>query len=172
MPPPVKLRPKQLKDAINDYLWRRDEELASLDAAQPLTLPFPEYLRCYAQELSGDSGEGQYFAIETARGKHIGNCMYYRASHQAGEAELGIMIGDRAYWGKGYGTAAVCQLLEHIFTATGLERVYLRTLEANLRAQRCFEKCGFRRCGKMTQEGRNFVVMEIYRGHWQRLKKG
>lgn len=171
MPSPVRLRPKQLKDAINDYSWRRDQELASLDAVQPLTLPFPEYLRCYAEELSRNAGEDRYFAIETARGKHIGNCMYYRVSHQAREAQLGIMIGDQAYWCRGYGTAAVCQLLEHIFTTTGLERVYLRTLEANLRAQRCFEKCGFRRCGQMTQEGHSFVAMEIYRQRWQELRK-
>ena len=54
------------------------------------------------------------------------------------------MIGNRDYWGLGYGTDSVNALLGHIFTTTTLDRVYLHTLDWNVRAQRAFAKSGFR----------------------------
>lgn len=169
MSPQVKLRPKQLKDAINDYLWRSDAALAALDATAPLGIPFSEYLDLYAAELSYGAGDCQRFAIETPEGKHIGNCMCSEANCPRGEVELGIMIGDRDYWGQGYGAAAVRHLLEHIFTATDVKRVYLRTLANNYRAQRCFEKCGFVRYGSTFRDSYSFLMMDIGRRRWQAL---
>ena len=48
----VRLRPKRLEDALQDYQWRQDLELSELDAAAPLDEPFEEYQRGYAWELS------------------------------------------------------------------------------------------------------------------------
>lgn len=167
MSPQVRLRAKELKDAVNDYLWRRDTELAALDASVPLNIPFPEYLNAYAAELNHGSGKSQLLAIETPEGRHIGNCMYTQENCHRGEAETGIMIGDRDYWDRGYGTDAVRQLLDLIFTTTEVNRVYLRTLPNNHRAQRCFEKCGFSRRGSVLRGGYRLITMETDRQHWQ-----
>ena len=170
MLPQVKLRPKQLNDALNDYQWRQDTELAVLDASEPLSLPFTEYLHGYAEELGHFGWQHRRFAIETNEGQHIGNCMYYQVDYEASEAEIGVMIGNRAYWDKGYGVAALSKLVEYIFTTTELERAYLRTLDNNVRAQRCFEKCGFARCGNATRDGHRFVLMELSRQLWQEFR--
>ncbi len=159
----TKLRPKRLKDAVNDYAWRVDPELSHLDAAVPLPLSFEEYLKGCAAELSLLGNQETRFAIETLDGKHIGNCAYFKIDKIKREAELGITIGDRNYWDKGYGTDAVITLLNHIFSKTNLNRVYLKTLDWNLRAQKCFKKCGFSPCGHLLKDGYNFVVMEIHR---------
>ena len=47
----VVLREKRLEDAWNDYSWKKDAELARLDASIPLEIPFPIYLLGYAEEL-------------------------------------------------------------------------------------------------------------------------
>ena len=65
------------------------------------------------------------------------------------------------------GSDVVITLLDHIFSTTKLERVYLNTLEWNIRAQRCFEKCGFVRSNRRRRYHNNFVTMEIYRSSWQ-----
>ncbi len=163
----IKLREKRLSDAMEDYAWHTDRELAELDAAPLLTTPFPDYLPDYACELHCPSPFKRSFSIETEDGKHIGNCAYYNIDEDKSEAEFGIMIGDRAYWGKGCGPDAITTLLKHIFTQTKLNRIHLKTLTDNKRAYRCFQKCGFTPCGKRTEGGYDFILMEIGRQRWQ-----
>ncbi len=110
------LRPKQSSDAVNDYEWRKDSELCSLDAAQPIISSFEEYLR-FASEFSSSSKRSCHFAIQTLQGKHIGNCSYFDIDEISREAEIGIMIGDKDYWNRGlrYGCDMHCRAL-YFFT--------------------------------------------------------
>jgi RimJ/RimL family protein N-acetyltransferase len=163
----VILRGKRLEDAENDYAWRSDEELARLDAAPTMRIPFAYFLDNSADVLARPSRRRCRFASETLDGKHIGNCMYYNIDERKGGAELGIMIGDRDYWDQGHGTDVVATLLDHIFSTTKIERVYLNTLEWNSRAQRCFEKCGFVRCNRRRRFHNNLITMDICRSSWQ-----
>ena len=165
----VVLREKRLDDAYQDYLWRTDEELARLDAAQPLTTRFSSYKAFYADELQFPQPHKYKFAIDNLQGRHIGNCMYYDLDPYEGQAEVGIMIGDKEYWGQGYGAEAVTLLVRHLFNVEGLRTVYLHTLEWNHRAQRSFEKCGFMARDRVRREGKTFVLMELSRARWERF---
>ncbi|MBI4298727.1 MAG: GNAT family N-acetyltransferase [Chloroflexi bacterium] len=162
----IALRDKQLEDASNDYSWRTDEELSSLDAATPITMTYPQFLRYYQDELRYPGIGSRRFAIETIHGQHIGNCMYYDIDNFRGQAELGIMIGDRNYWNKGYGADVVKTLVNHIFTDTTLNRIYLHTLEWNTRARRSFKKVGFNEVKKVNRDRKQFILMEIRRHEW------
>ncbi|MDP2731225.1 MAG: GNAT family N-acetyltransferase [Dehalococcoidales bacterium] len=159
----VILREKSPSDAWDDYAWETDPELAHLDAAPLLTAPYSQYLEDYTRELSYYSVISYQFAVDTLDGKHIGNCSYYHINENKGEAELGIMIGNRDYWSKGYGADVVTTLLDYIFRETKLNRIYLKTLESNTRAQQCFRKCGFTPYGELARDGYNFLLMEKYR---------
>jgi len=162
----IRLRDKRLADARDNYAWQTDVELVRLDAASLPTITFPQYLVDYANELRYPSLTGYRFAIETFDGKHIGNCAYYNLNKTRGEAELGIQIGNRAYWGKGYGTDTVATLVSYIFHRTNLKRIYLKTLNSNTRAQKCFKKCGFTPYVHLVRDGYSFVLMEISRKQW------
>ncbi len=162
----IVLRDKRLADAWDDYTWKTDPELARLDAAPQLTISFPQYLLDYTNELCSHSIR-RSFAIETQDGKHIGNCGYYDIDETKGEAELGIMICNRDYWGRGYGADAVTTLVNYIFRQTNLNRIYLKSLDWNTRAHRCFQKCGFTPYRHLVKDGFNFVFMEIHRNQWQ-----
>lgn len=161
------IREKKLSDARDDYTWETDPQLADLDAVHALTIPFPHYLADYSNELHTPLLTSRYFAIDTLDGKHIGNCSYYHTDESNGETELGIMIGNRDYWNKGYGEDTVTTLVAYIFRTTNLKRIYLKTLESNSRAQKCFQKCGFVWCGRLLNDGFNFVLMETFRKQWQ-----
>ncbi len=78
------------------------------------------------------------------------------------------MIGESDCWDRGYGTDAVDTLVDYIFTETGLQRIYLKTLDWNERAQRCFVKSGFIPCGEMVKNGHRFVLMEVRKEQWQK----
>ena len=161
------LREKRLADAQSDYQWETDPELAQLDAAPVTTISFSHYLLDYDNELHNYLPTSHCFAVDTLDGKHIGNCSYYNTSSTKGEAELGIMIGNHDYWDRGYGTDAVTTLVNHIFCQTNLSRIYLKTLESNTRAQKCFQKCGFTPYGHLVKDRFSFILMEIYRNQWQ-----
>ena len=167
----IRLRAKRLSDARDDYNWAKDPELANLDAAPVLDVPFPVYLLDYVSEIHDPFANSRRFAVETLDGKHIGNCSYYNINKVRGEAELGIMIGNRGFWDKSYGTDAVAALVNYIFQETNLKRIYLKTLESNTRAQKCFEKCGFSPSGHLSLDGYNFLLMELRRDQWEKQKK-
>lgn len=163
----VRLCSKRLEDAVRDYAWRTDTELAGLDASTPLTMKFNQYLARYAGELNRSRQNGRQFAIDTLDGEHIGNCAYHSVNGDSNEAEVGVMIGDRNYWNRGYGTDAVTALVSYIFKDEKIERVFLKTLNSNKRAQRCFARCGFTVCGGLVKNGHSFVLMELYRCRWR-----
>ncbi|MBI2829866.1 MAG: GNAT family N-acetyltransferase [Chloroflexi bacterium] len=167
----VRLRAKRLSDAENDYAWQVDPELSRLDAAPPLDMPFSQYLSVYASELwYSNSKTRQRYAVDTTDGTHIGNCGYYNIDPVRGEAELGIMIGNRDYWDKGYGVDIIAALLKDVFTKKKFKRIHLKTLKSNTRAQKCFEKCGFAPYGQATQDNYRFVFMQTDRSQWEKLQ--
>jgi RimJ/RimL family protein N-acetyltransferase len=167
----VGLREKSDDDAWNDYLWRIDAELSELDAARPLTMTFEQYQPVHKEDIRYPAPRSHRFAIEDLEsGTHIGNCMYYDLDTRSEEAELGIMVGDRGYWNHGYGQDAVTLLLDHLFDRLRLKRVYLKTLDWNIRAQRSFSKDGFREYGTGDQGRFKFMLMEITRPEWEALK--
>jgi RimJ/RimL family protein N-acetyltransferase len=164
----IRLCKKQLGDAADDYAWKTDPELAELDASSPLNISFSEYLFMYISELRMATPAKYEFSIETVNGEHIGNCAYYNINRIKGEAEIGIMLGNRQYWDRGYGTEAIISLVDYVFDHLKLKRVHLKTLDYNKRAQNCFIKCGFTPYGCKNTDGYNFVLMELCREKWQK----
>lgn len=156
----VVLRAKSLADAEQDYEWRRDAELATFDAARPYSGSFRDYLAIFRDELSYPSPYRKTIAVEDMDGRHIGNVMYYNVDYHRHEAEIGVTIGLREYWSKGYGTDLIRTFTSYMFDTMPLRRVYLKTLDWNYRAQRCFEKAGFHHHGTSRRGEYTFVLME------------
>ena len=163
------LREKRIEDAAKDYEWRVDPELAALDATTPLRMSFESYLRLVEDEIRHPVPWSKRFAIETHDGKLIGNCMYYDIDTHKGQAELGILIGDRDYWNHGYGTDVVNNLTSHIFSTTSFGRIYLHTLAWNIRAQKSFKKSGFVVVKDVRRSGYDFILMELLRERWEQM---
>jgi RimJ/RimL family protein N-acetyltransferase len=91
-----------------------------------------------------------------------------------GTAWVGIGIGERQYWGKGYGTDAMRTILRYGFDELNLHRVSLNVFEYNPRAIRSYEKTGFVIEGQMRhclrRDGRRWdlIYMGILREDWER----
>ena len=154
----VGLRDKAEIDSWNDYLWRTDDELAELDATYPLKMTYEQYAPIHTDDLNYISKRSHRFAIvELSESRHIGNCMYYDL--------------DRAYWNGGYGTEAVKLLTGWMFKELELARVYLKTLDWNVRAQRAFTKAGFSQTGFRDQGRYRFMLMDIKRDRWEEMQQ-
>jgi RimJ/RimL family protein N-acetyltransferase len=58
-------------------------------------------------------------------------------------ATFGIIIGDRAYLDRGYGSEASTLLLDYAFAVLGYHKINLDFFEYNARARAMYEKLGF-----------------------------
>jgi len=56
--------------------------------------------------------------------KHIGNISLGNISWQNNSGEISILIGDKAYWGKGIAQEAYVIIIEYGFNVLGLHRLY------------------------------------------------
>ena len=168
----IVLRQKRRSDAESDYAWRKDAELATYDAAKPISTAFEDYLALYEDDLAHATPFRRGFAVEDLDGRHVGNVMYYNIDVVKGEAEVGITIGDRRYWSRGHGTDAMNALVRYVFNATRLTRLYLKTLDWNVRAQHCFQKAGFVQYTTSRRGNGNFILMELRRSDWETSQTG
>jgi len=93
--------------------------------------------RWFERQLNDE--KSRIFAIETEKGVHIGNIGLHEIVYKDGKATLGIMIGEKGYWGQGYGSDALKALLRFAFEELNLHRLYLSVFDFNKRAIRCYE---------------------------------
>ena len=93
------------------------------------------------------------FAIETTDdNKYIGGCGINRLDWKNSVAEVGIFIGNKAYWGKGYGTDAMKILVTFIFEQMNINKIKLHVFSFNTRAIKSYEKVGFKKEGTLRKE--------------------
>jgi len=126
--------------------WMNDPEVTrGLGRSGPFTLEEEE--RWY--ERAASDGRGVTFTIyEVASGEPIGTCGLHDLNHLNGRATFGIAIGDKRYWNRGYGTEATRLTLDYAFNILPLRNVMLSVYSFNPRAQRAYEKAGFRVIGR------------------------
>ncbi len=92
-----------------------------------------------------------------------------------GEAFLGIGLGERAYWGQGYGTEAISLMLNYAFSELNLQRISLNVFEYNQRALHTYQKVGFREEGCLREylqrDGKRYdlIFMGILRSEWEEM---
>src|SRR5207302_903441 len=91
-----------------------------------------------------ESSDSYLFAIiESGSGLHIGNIKVGPISTEHAYADVSYFIGERAYWGKGYATAAIIAATRFGFDALGLHRAQAGVYEGNVGSARALEKAGY-----------------------------
>ena len=143
----------------------------------PLPRPFERIEKDFEREVSEPPRDRTNFAIE-ADGECIGTCGLFNIDWTARHAELGIGIGDKEYWGRGYGREAVGLLLDYAFRLRNLRRVWLEVHSANERGIRAYRSCGFVEEGRMREHvwlgGRyvDNVIMGVMQKEWEAWQDG
>ena len=97
------------------------------------------------------SGALADFVLQGPAGRIMGLLSFWERAVPHHAAELSIWLA-RDYRGHGYGTDAVLLGVRHIFKRFRLHKIYLRVLWYNTTAIRCYERCGFRKEGRLREE--------------------
>ena len=106
--------------------------------------------------------------------KIIGNCSIQNINSKNRACSCGIIIGEKEYQGKGYGTEAMEMLIEYGFNTLNVNRIELTVYEFNIRAYKSYLKVGFVEEGRKRQaryhNGKYYdeVIMAILRENWEK----
>jgi RimJ/RimL family protein N-acetyltransferase len=160
--------------------WRRDSEYYRLLDTEPVSLfSVKAFQKDFEKNLEKKPFDDYLFAIHTLEGEHMIGFIWLGAiDWNHGNGCVGIGLGERAYWGKGYGTDAMRVALRYAFTELNLHRVSLDVFSYNPRAIRSYEKAGFTHEGRMRKllardaERADDVWMGILRDEWFRMQEG
>lgn len=134
----------------------------------------------YENRVRPRHGKDEWFFVISPLGSRefTGSCWLWNFDSRLGGAELSIFVADPERWGAGLGTDAVKATLDFAFGFIDLlERVWLTTDADNRRAQRAFEKAGFRTDGRVRRHVRrrgqwiDSVLMSVLREEWEALTR-
>jgi RimJ/RimL family protein N-acetyltransferase len=172
----VLLRAIQAEDLPLLWAFNNDLEVELAGGGDP---PMPQSLARLEAEMRSQVGSGgrddASFVIE-ANGACIGQCALFAFDATSQRAELGITVGNKDYWGKGYGREAVELLLLYGFHYRNLRKIMLNVHAVNQRAIRAYLACGFVEEGRLRKHVwcngtyDDLVIMGILRSMWQTHK--
>lgn len=151
--------------------WDNDSEYQRLFNSEAALRYNPAQVKkFYEEEISSM----QVFVIERLEdGRRIGIIDLSGFNWVVGNAWVGIGIGERELWGKGYGTDAMQVILRYAFEELNLRRVTLDVFEVNQRGIASYEKAGFRHEGRipggLLKAGKrcDMIYMGILRREWE-----
>ena len=148
----VYLRAISADDATTDYLsWLNDEETTRGLASGlfPSTL---EDLRLFIHGMVGNKNAVMFAICDNINQTHIGNIKLDKFDWVSRTCELGLLIGNKNYWGKGIGYE-VCKLtIEYAFSDLNMRKVLLAVYENNPAAISLYNKLGFVQEGCLRQQ--------------------
>lgn len=151
--PEVTVRELTPDDVEDRYQWCLDKEVTrhlNMPAKYP---PFSrEETRQWIDMCISRSNGYEQMAIETEDGKHIGWVDIKNIDKLNKHGELGIAIGDKEYWGKGYGLSAMKEMLHYGFTKLGLNKIWLRVEVDNEKAIQSYKRMGYVEEGILRQD--------------------
>ena len=160
--------------------WQRDTEFIRLADSDPSQLPSEKKIKeWFEQQIEGGpKPERHSFSIRALTDdKHIGFLgVWVDLIHS--EAWVGLGIGERDFWSKGYGSDMMKLCQQYVFAELGVQRLSLGLFEYNPRALRSYEKCGFRLEGRtrkeVLREGKRYdsLWMGILREEWLQMQNG
>ncbi|OGP16189.1 MAG: hypothetical protein A2V21_311585 [Deltaproteobacteria bacterium GWC2_55_46] len=145
----IYLRPPREEDLEGDwYGWLNDMAVTRFQnkGIFPNTR---EKQREYYNFVMGSKNDVVFAIVEKEGDRHIGSVGLHKIDWVHRSAELGIVIGERGSWGKGYGKAAWGLITGYGFNVLNLHRIYAIVMEGNLGSVRCAEENGFRKEGEI-----------------------
>ena len=164
----VYIRRPTMSDARNVFEWERDDEVWRYDPHRPYSRTMTEFRPLFERNYVHGNGRQFWFIIDDEYHEPIGTITYFNLDRRLGHVEIGLGLGNKAKWGKGYGPEAVRTLVRYLFTIPGVIRVYAETAVANAPARRAFAKANFREVGQIfdpRSSGAPWVLLEIWKAY-------
>ena len=171
----VVLRPVLEEDIPHFHRWLNDPEVTQfIRTRRPVSLAEE---RAWFDGISKPKPDSVTVSVVDQQTHAVIGCMgLNRIDHVAGTANTGSLIGDKNFWGKGYGTDAKKLLLEFAFDELNLRKIYSEVIAHNERSIAYAKKCGYVEEARIPEhyygKGRYWdkVILAAYRRDWESKK--
>ncbi|MFH1175252.1 MAG: GNAT family protein [bacterium] len=173
----VLLRPIKKSDIYNLATWVNDQEVNQFTSHD---LPMAEVMeeQWFEKKVARtDSVILVVEAIDCEEPKPIGSCGIHGIHMIYRNAGFGIMIGEKDYWEKGYGSEAAQLIINFAFYRLNLNRISSAVLDFNPRSLALHKKLGFKEEGRKRESfyknGRycDEIIFGLLRKEWEEMKK-
>jgi RimJ/RimL family protein N-acetyltransferase len=130
---------------INDF---SSQVRVGFPSPGPITV---EYEEGWYDSVSTGPDRNTFVIRERESMRAIGSTALHGVDMRHRNATFGIMIGDPAARGKGYGTETARLMLDYGFTVLGLHSIHLTVAGFNIAGQKAYTRAGFRECGRLRE---------------------
>ena len=138
----ILLKKLSVEDVTADYLnWMNNYEVVKYTESRH-TKHTIESLQNFIHQVDNDSNYC-FAIIEIASNKHIGNIKIGNIHPLYKYADIGLIIGDQNFYGKGIATEALQLCVDFAFKQLKLHRLYAGIYDVNIGSIKAFEKAGF-----------------------------
>lgn len=155
----IYVRELELSDATEKYQgWLRDPEVIKFLAVRNLTL---DEIKSFIQEKKNNPFCILWGIFDRRNDAHLGNIKVEPIERSVRKATVGLLIGEKEYWNKGYGSEAMGLIIDYCFNYLGLEELNLGVAAEHAAAIAMYEKLGFKkekinpkaaRCGEQSYD--------------------
>ena len=174
----VRLASESLETMSKSYMkWDMDSGARRLGSNAPIQLWSEKKIKESFEKHDGKSEKAFRFSIYTlADDKLIGNASLWVESWAHSDAWLGIYIGERDHWGRGFGTDTTRLIVQYGFCELNLRRITLGVYSYNERALKSYLKVGFQVEGRFRGDGLrdgvrfDGICMGLLREEWNALQ--
>lgn len=133
-------------DATQDYVdWMNDPEVNQYLESRFYTQTV-ESTKAFIRSVTNDNNF-QFGIFEKETGKHIGNIKVGSINHYHKYADVGFLIGDKSYWGRGIATEAIYLVSEFAFKTLKLHKLWGGAYSPNIGSMKAFLKNGYQQEG-------------------------
>lgn len=160
------LSPCSLDEAEKWVAWNNDLEV-TIPLGDEAYTPFTLEIARESLAMVGNNQSHIFSIVDLATDEVIGRCLLFNIDLVNRSAMVGILIGEKEFWGKGYGQEAMRLILDYGFNLLNLNSVMLGAFAFNQRALASYRKVGFKEIGRRREAriigGKKFdaVLMDI-----------
>jgi len=169
----VILRPILEEDLPKFFLWMNDP-LVSKFLSNPFPLSFEQEKEWFQKYLK-EPDKINLAIVDKETDNLIGSIGIHGINYKSGVGTTGTIIGNRDYWGKGYGTEAKMLFLEFIFHELNLRKIYSEVIGFNERSINYSFRCGYVKEVTLPMDlyknGQYWdkIILAVYRESWEKL---
>lgn len=161
----IRLRKMTHEDTELYHAWRNDMDVMQSTNPSLDVYSLEETKEFVDQVILGAHSAKSYIMIDKTNETPIGVVSLILIDYKNRNAECIIDIGEKEYWGKGYGSEGLKLLLDYAFYEMNLHRVSLKVFSFNDRAIHLYKKIGFQQEGMIREclfrEGKWYDIIQM-----------
>ncbi|OGW13377.1 MAG: hypothetical protein A2035_01680 [Nitrospirae bacterium GWA2_42_11] len=136
------------EDVNKDYVeWLRDEEITQFLEIRWKVFTLEE-IRGYVSLMNESPDDFLFGIFLKGNNEHIGNIKVGEINQMHRFGSVGLLIGNKNMWGKGYGTEAIRLATQYSFEEFNLNHLKAGMYSDNKGCYKAFIKAGYREVGR------------------------